>query len=122
MAKLFTLLLILINVALAVSGQLSIKAGMKQVGYITSQNAFQLVLSSFRNVYVVAGLLAYALAAVTWIMVLSRVDVSFAYPMLSIGYIAVLIFSVVYLGEVATLTRIVGTGLIIAGVVLIFRS
>ena len=118
----FTLLLILINVALAVSGQLSIKAGMKQVGYITSQNALQLVLSSFRNVYVVAGLLAYALASITWIMVLSRVDVSFAYPMLSIGYIAVLIFSVVYLGEVATLTRIVGTGLIIAGVVLIFRS
>lgn len=122
MSKLFTFVLILINVALAVSGQLSIKAGMKQVGYITFSNILSLLPESFKNPYVLLGLVAYILAAGTWIMVLSRVDVSFAYPMLSLGYIAVLILSVIFLNEVATLPRIIGTGLIICGIILIFHS
>lgn len=122
MAKLFTFFLILVNVFLAVSGQLSIKAGMKQVGYITSQNLIPLLMSSLKNPYVIGGLVAYTLAAGTWIVVLSRVDVSFAYPMLSLGYVAILILSIIFLNETASLLRILGTGFIIFGIILIFRS
>ena len=122
MEKLFTFFLILINVALAVSGQLSIKLGMKQVGYITVQNISLMMVEAFKNPYVLFGLLAYTLAAGTWIAVLSRVDVSFAYPMLSIGYVAVLILSGLFLNESGTFLRISGTTLIVVGIVLIFKS
>jgi len=122
MAKLFTFFLILINVALAVSGQLSIKTGMNQVGYITAKNIILMMSAAIKNPYVLFGLLAYTLAAGTWIVVLSRVDVSFAYPMLSLGYIAILIISGMFLHESVTLLRIFGTALIVTGILFIFRS
>ncbi len=122
MAKLFTFFLILVNVALAVSGQFSIKVGMKQVGYITAQNVGSMMVAALQNPYVLFGLFAYTLAAGTWIAVLSRVEVSFAYPMLSIGYVAILILSGIFLREAVTLPRIFGTVFIVAGIVLIFRS
>lgn len=122
MIRLINLGLIIINVALAVSGQIAIKAGMKQIGYINSANLLSLTLKSFTNVYVILGLLSYALAAVSWIIVLSRVDLSYAYPMLSLGYIVILLISIFFLNEVVTTMRITGTILIIVGVSLIFRS
>ena len=122
MPKLFTFLLILFNVALAVSGQLAIKAGMNQVGYITSKNSMSLMMAAFKNPYVILGLIAYTLAAGTWIAVLSRVEVSFAYPMLSLGYVAIVILSAIYLHESVTLMRVVGTFLIVVGVAVIFKS
>lgn len=122
MTKFVNLALILLNIALAVSGQLAIKAGMKQVGVIHASNWFALLITSFTNVYVVLGLLAYIIAAGTWIVVLSRVDLTVAYPMLSLGYIAVLILSALILKESVGVVRILGTILIILGVVLIYRS
>lgn len=122
MTKWINSVLILINIGLAVSGQVAIKSGMKQVGYIHAENALALFLKAFTNWYVIIGLAAYFIAAATWILVLSRVDLSYAYPMLSLGYIVVLIISAVWLGEAVTLPRIIGTILIVGGVGLIFTS
>jgi len=120
--KLINFGLIFINIILAVSGQLAIKAGMKQVGYIKGANFMPLILAAFTNPYVILGLFFYVLATVTWILVLSRVDLSFAYPLLSLGYILILILSVTVLKETVSFVRILGTLLIIVGVILIFRS
>lgn len=122
MTKFVNLVLILINISLAVSGQFSIKVGMKQVGYISSNNFLPLLLKSLTNLYVILGLLAYTLAAVTWILVLSRVDLSYAYPMLSLGYIIILLLGIFFLNETVGFSRIMGTVFIIMGVFLIFRS
>ncbi len=122
MTKFFNLALIIFNVALAVSGQLAIKAGMKQIGVIHASNFFSLLLASLTNVFVLLGLLAYVVAAGTWIVVLSRIDLSVAYPMLSLGYVAILVLSALLLKESVGLVRVLGTVLIIAGVVLIYRS
>ncbi|HAZ28779.1 MAG TPA: hypothetical protein DCY48_03345 [Candidatus Magasanikbacteria bacterium] len=122
MTKLINIGIILVNVALAVSGQVAIKIGMKQIGYITSGNTLSLILKSFSNWYVLFGLGAYALAAVTWIVVLSRVELSYAYPLLSLGYVAIVLISILFLKEPLSIFRLLGTALIIAGVVLIFKS
>lgn len=89
---------------------------------MTAQNIVTIMASALKNPYVLFGLFAYTLAAGTWIAVLSRVDVSFAYPMLSLGYVAILILSGLFLNESMTFIRISGTVLIVAGIVLIFRS
>lgn len=122
MVKFLNLLLILVNVGLAVSGQMLIKIGMQRVGVIDSSNVLQLLSRAFLNLHVILGLTAYIVAAGTWIIVLSRVDLSFAYPMLSLGYILVLILSIYLLKEQVTPERAVGTLLIIIGVVFIYRS
>lgn len=120
--KIINFLLIILNISLAVGGQFAIKAGMNQVGLISSRNVFPMLIKSFMNSYVVLGVSSYVIATFVWIIVLSRVELSYAYPMLSLGYIFIVISSILWLGEALSLPRILGTLCIIGGVFLIFRS
>jgi multidrug transporter EmrE-like cation transporter len=61
-------------------------------------------------------------SVVVWIMALSRVEVSIAYPMLSIGYVVNALAAWYLFGEAVTLTRLAGIGVIIIGVYLVARS
>ncbi len=74
------------------------------------------------NPYVFFGLVAYALSTVCWLGVLSKVDLSFAYPMISIGYVAVLLMSIFTFGEEVTMFRWMGVGLICLGIVSIYSE
>ena len=68
------------------------------------------------------GLFCYGFSVVVWILALSRVDVSIAYPMLSIGYIVNALAAWALLGESLNTHRILGIGVIIIGVVILTRS
>jgi len=57
-----------------------------------------------------------------WIAALSRVDVSIAYPMLSIGYVVNAVAAWYLFGESLTASRLLGIAIIILGVVIISRS
>ena len=118
------LMLILGAVLLGVVGQLSMKHGMGRVvmklggvGELASS-----LVRALSQPFVTAGVALYAVSALVWLVVLSRVELSFAYPMVSIGYIAVVILSKLIFHEQVSAVRIVGTLVICAGVVLISRS
>jgi drug/metabolite transporter (DMT)-like permease len=68
------------------------------------------------------ALCAYGLSVIVWIVGLSRVPVSQAYPLLSLGYVLNLVLAWWLLGEVPTFQRLLGIGVIIVGVVLVARS
>ena len=68
------------------------------------------------------ALTAYGLSVVVWIVGLSRVPVSQAYPMLSLGYVLNLGLAWWLFGEVPNAQRVIGVGVIVAGVVLVARS
>ena len=71
---------------------------------------------------IIGGLCCYVLSVVVWIVGLSRVDVSIAYPMLSLGYV-VNAFAAWYLfGEALSAQRLIGIGVILVGVVVVARS
>jgi len=72
--------------------------------------------------HLAGGILCYAVSVVVWIIGLSRVPVSIAYPMLSLGYIINAIAAHYLLGEAVTLQRWLGIGFIIVGVWLVARS
>ena len=74
------------------------------------------------NYWIVLGVICWALSAFFWIILLSKVEVSYAYPFLALTYILVLIGSVLMLGESYALLKIVGTLLIGVGVVLVWIS
>jgi multidrug transporter EmrE-like cation transporter len=65
---------------------------------------------------------SYGLSVAVWIVGLSRVPVSQAYPILSLGYIVAAVLAWSVLGETVSLIRWAGIGLIIAGVLLVSRS
>jgi len=72
--------------------------------------------------YFVLGAACYAVSIVVWILGLSRVPVSIAYPLLSVGYIINAIAAHYLFGESVTLTRWLGIGFIVVGVWLVARS
>jgi multidrug transporter EmrE-like cation transporter len=118
------LMLILGAVLLGVVGQLSMKHGMSQVKMTTS-GLGQLISSlakALTQPFVTAGFLLYGVSALAWLVVLSRVELSYAYPMVSVGYVAVVILSRIIFHEHVTAVRILGTLVICAGVFLISRS
>ncbi len=120
-----SLILIFLSIAIAVAGQLCLKAGMERVGRISAASLSRPLETSARVVttpLVVLGLFFYALSAVFWLVVLSRVDLSFAYPMVGLSYILVLLFSSIFLGEQVGFARWIGAVIICVGVALIAQT
>ena len=116
--------LILTGVLLNACAQLALKQGMRTVGHFafTLVNLIPIGLQVVVNPFVLAGLTCYALSVLVWLMVLSRVEVSFAYPMLSVGYIVTALASRALFGEAVIITRWAGILVICLGVYLITRS
>jgi multidrug transporter EmrE-like cation transporter len=119
-AFLFLLTGILLNAA----AQLLLKAGTNVLGVLslTADSWWQTLLKMGTEAHIAAGIACYAVSVVVWILGLSRVPVSIAYPMLSLGYIVNAIAAHYLLGESVTLARWMGIGFIIVGVWLVARS
>lgn len=119
-----TFFLIALPIVFGISGQLCLKAGILQVGNIALLNSNFLVnfIKILSNPLVFSGFVLYAMASVVWIVTLSRVPLSYAYPMLSINYVGVLAGSSLLFGEDVNLYRWIGVVVICVGVVFIGRS
>jgi len=115
-------LLILLDIALVVAGQFFMKFGINKVGSFTEMPLGEFLAKSFTSYLVLLGILLYAISAVVWIIVLSKVNLSFAYPMLSLGYIFILFVSYFLLGENITVLRILGVALIMIGIFFLYQS
>jgi|SRR5438445_3777659 len=114
--KMEVLTLILISVLLGVFGQLSMKRGMSIEGKISLPELFSTRLFSIiLNPYVFLGISLYVVATGLWLVVLSTEELSFAYPLISLGYVFVAIFSKIFFDENITTFRMVGIVLIVLG-------
>jgi len=104
---------ILTGVLLNAGAQLLLKAGT---------NAEPLGLRLAIEPHILAGLACYVVSVVVWVVALSKVPVSMAYPMLSIGYVVNAIAAYYWLREGVTPMRLAGIGVIIVGVFIVARS
>ena len=109
--------LILLSVALGVTGQIFLKQGVSAEGPITGFN--KAVLSTLFKPMVLLGLFSYGLSSVSWLVVLSRTELSYAYPMVALGYVLVFFLSWWIFDERVTWVRVIGLFLICFGVVLV---
>jgi drug/metabolite transporter (DMT)-like permease len=110
-------------VLLNAGAQLLLKAGTNVLGVIGLGDDWVRQLGRVAlEPHIVAGLGCYVVSVAVWIIGLSRVPVSIAYPMLSLGYIVNAIAAHYLLGEDVTVSRWLGIGFIIVGVWLVARS
>lgn len=116
--------LILIGVFLNSFAQLMLKLGMRIIGYFefSLNNIIPIGIQVLKNPFIMLGISSYIISIVIWLMVLSRVDVSFAYPMISIGYILTAFIGYFILQEHFSAVRIIGILVIICGVYLVSKS
>ena len=117
-------LLLITGVLLNAAAQLLLKGGTNRLGVITlnADNWAPMLVRMASEGYFVAGAAFYAVSLVVWIVGLSRVPVSVAYPMLSIGYVVNALAAQYLFGEAVTMTRWLGIGFIVVGVYLVARS
>ncbi len=109
-------LLILASVLLAAGGQLLLKKGMTGFGAIGGRAIWGMLFQVLCQPAILAGLAAFVVSSVLWLAVLSRNDLSYAYPMVSVSYIAVIIGSRVLFGERIDAWKVLGILLICLGV------
>ena len=114
---------IITSVTLGVVGQLFIKKGLNSLGGINfSAGVVASYMKIFFSPFIIVGLSIYFLGVFFWLYALSKVELSFAYPFVSLSYVLVLLFSWIFLGEQISLIRWAGIVSICLGVVLISKS
>jgi drug/metabolite transporter (DMT)-like permease len=121
----YSVLLILISILIAVGGQVLLKIGITRIGInnFNSLGAFGEFFSGIiKSPLVLTGLFLYVISAALWMIVLSTVDLSFAYPFLGVTYVMILLVSKFILKEDVNPLRWIGALIITAGVVVISRG
>jgi drug/metabolite transporter (DMT)-like permease len=121
----FALTLVLICVLAGAAGQIFWKEGMSGLGRINGMGDLLQLKTAwdiFTNKYIIIGLFLYAMSVFLWLGAMSTLDVSFMYPLLSLGYVVTTILAIIFIGENITLIRWAGIAFVIAGCFLITRS
>lgn len=122
--KLSIFSLVMCGVLLNAAAQLLLKAGMTRIGEFDFHisNVIPIGLQVAGNIPILLGLAAYVVSVLIWMMVLSRVDVSLAYPMVSLGYIVNAFAAYFLFNEPLSALRIGGIFIILMGVFIVARS
>ena len=115
---------IISSVLLNACAQIFLKKGMILIGKfnLSDVNYFDLSLAILKNPFLLCGFFCYGFSILAWMFALSRVDVSFAYPFLSLGYIVTLFFGFYFFNETINAWKIFGTIFILFGVAMIAKS
>ena len=120
-----SVLLILLSISIAVAGQILLKIGIDRIG-VNGIGSTKALISLFSGIIkspmVLTGLFLYFISAAIWLVILSTVDLSFAYPFIGLSYVLVLILSKFILKEEVNPIRWIGGFIITAGVVIISRG
>lgn len=120
-----SLFLILFVVTTNAAAQVMLKQGMSLVGPVAldgSKNVLAVAIGILMQPWIVLGLTTFVISMACHMVVLSRVNLSFAYPFLSLAYVMVAAYSFFFFNEPMEFIRLAGYGLIICGTILIAFS
>jgi multidrug transporter EmrE-like cation transporter len=118
-------LYLLLAISFGVVSQLIIKWKMSAFSfddYETWQDKFALAFSMLLNPYIIISLILTLLAGVTWMIAMTKFEISYAYPFTLLGLVLVTIFSVVFFGESVNTYKLSGIVLLILGVVVLSKG
>ncbi len=118
------LFIAIFSISLSVAAQFSLKAGMSSAGVkavLAQPFGFHTVLTIFFDKFIFGGFLLYGVGAIVWLAVLSKWDVSKAYPLVGLGFVLTVVVGYL-IGEQVTVSRVVGVVLICAGVFVMGRT
>ena len=116
---------IFLAIAFGVVSQLIIKWKMSAYSfqdYNTMYDKFVFAFSMLLNPYIIISLLLTLMSGVTWMIAMTKFDISYAYPFTTLGFVFVFVFSVILFDEPVNLHKIIGLVFIISGLIISSRS
>ena len=117
------IILILICVVIGGFAQVYMKLGVTKLGGVELKDLIsKRLVSIIFDKYVFTGIILYTITTFLWFVILSKADLSFAYPLAALGYIVTALLAKLYFHEDITLIRWFGILLIIGGAYLVIRS
>ena len=116
--------LVLISVLFNVIAQLLLKKGVQAFESLSLslETLIKLFVSIFTNMYIFAGMFCFLMSAFLWLFILSKLSVSVAYPLGSLGYIFTAILAYFFLNEPLTISKLLGIFFICLGVFVLTRN
>lgn len=114
--------LLLVSICFAIAGQLTLKTAMDQIGRIGTAQvsaAGSTIAKAAKTPRLWIGLIFFGVSALFWLVVLSRVPLSLAYPLVGISYILIVAFARIFLGEHVPPLRWVGVAIVAAGIAIV---
>jgi drug/metabolite transporter (DMT)-like permease len=120
----FTLFVALIAIVLLVGGQTLLKVGLNEIGGVSlfDGNPVGSLLGLLRTPWIILGFFCYGVSAILWLDVLSKLDFSMAFPMVSLTYVFSLLIGRLIFHETVGLDRVLGVLLILSGLFFVVRS
>ena len=116
------LALIFTSIFLGAMGQILLKKGMLVYGAVDASRIWSQIFRVLMVPHILIGLVCFSGSFVLWLSVISRNEISYAYPMVSVSYVVILLVSALWFHEAVSLMRIAGVLLICLGVVAITRT
>ena len=116
---------IFLSILFAVSSQLIIKWKMNSVdisGYQTIAEKFTFTFTMLFNPYIMLSIIFTLLSGLSWMIAMSKFDISYAYPFTTLGYVLILILSAMLFREQIDIYKILGIAFIIVGIYITSRS
>jgi drug/metabolite transporter (DMT)-like permease len=115
---------ILLTLLFTVYGQLVLKWQMGKVGNMPDNTIDKILflLQQFLNPWIMSGFMSAFLASLAWMAAMTRFNLNYAYPFMSLAFIIVMLFSVIFLRESLTLQSVLGTVLVVVGLTVIARA
>lgn len=109
------------SLLLSLAGQYNLKYGLNRLGgfsldFSTAANFFKGIFQTIFSPFILLGIFLYACSVIFWLLLLARMELSQAYPLLSINYLLIIFIGWLFLGESFTLNKFVGALLICLGI------
>ena len=114
-----SLALLLFAVVTAATGQVMLKHGMQIASSRAADSGSSLALRAATSPWVLLGLVVFGISAIAWLAALSKVPLSVAYPFNAVGYLVILLASILVLHERANVLTWVGSLLVVSGLLLV---
>lgn len=123
----FYLILFCISLSIGVTGQLLLRKGMLHVGEINliSEGVaqfFKNMFKTFTNKTILIGVFLFGFSSLLWLVILSGLELSYIYPMVSTSYVLIALSSKIFFKESVTKMRWLSIAVIIMGVILVSSS
>lgn len=115
--------LIITSILLGATGQVLLKAGADKLGNLNlSISGFlPTIWELIKTPQIVIGMFCFAFSSLLWIKVLTKAELSYAYPMVSFSYVIVAIAAAIFFKEAITVNKVLGIAAIVMGVFILNR-